>query len=141
MKNLLLFACGLLSAGAAFADDAALLQCRAQTDTARRLACYDAIPVGAAPAAQNFGLRPGAQTSQEAESSSIRSTVVGRFDGWGPRSIITLANGQVWKVTDDSEAVMRPMQDPKVEISRGLLAGFYLQVEGYNNTARVKRVK
>jgi hypothetical protein len=131
MKNLLLFACGLLSAGAAFADDAAILACRAQADTARRLACYDAIPLGAV----------SAPTRQETEASSIRSTIVGRFDGWGPRSIITLANGQVWKITDDSEAVMQPMQDPKVEISRGLLAGHYLQVQGYNNTARVKRVK
>ena len=155
MKNLLLFACGLLFAGAAFADDAAILKCRAQTDTARRLACYDAMPLGAAPAAaaaaapapaaspeQSFGLSPAAQKPKSADESRIRSTVAGRFDGWGPGSTITLANGQVWRVTDGSEAVMRPMQDPKVEISRGLLgAAYFLQVEGYNNSARVKRVK
>ncbi|MCS0587705.1 hypothetical protein ACFQ09_01100 [Massilia norwichensis] len=152
MKNLLLFACGLLSAGAALADDAAILKCRAQTDTARRLACYDAMPVGATPVAaaapapaaspeQSFGLPPAAQKKMSADESRIRSTVVGRFDGWGPGSSITLANGQVWRVTDGSEAVMRPMQDPKVEVSRGLLGGYFLQVEGYNNSARVSRVK
>lgn len=162
MKNLLLFACGLLSAGAAFADDAAMLKCRAQPDTARRLACYDAIPVGAspltaaAPAAstpaapsaaavapeQNFGLRPAPVKKQkEVEPASIRSSVVGRFDGWAPGTVFTLANGQVWKVTDDTDAVLPIMQNPNVEITRGLLGAYFLQVEGHVNTARVARVK
>jgi lipoprotein-anchoring transpeptidase ErfK/SrfK len=166
MKNLLLFACGLLSAGAAFADDTAILKCRAQPDTARRLACYDAIPVGAAPVAatapvaapapaaapaqaaapalspeQNFGLRPVVKKQKEVEPGSIRSSVVGRFDGWAPGTIFTLANGQVWKVTDDTDAVLPIMQNPNVEITRGLIGAYFLQVEGHVNTARVARVK
>jgi hypothetical protein len=166
MKNLLLFACGLLSAGAAFADDAAILKCRAQPDTARRLACYDAIPVGSAPLAatapvaapapaaapaaaaapapspeQSFGLRPAVKKPKDAEPGSIRSSVVGRFDGWAPGTIFTLANGQVWKVTDDTDAVLPIMQNPNVEITRGLIGAYFLQVEGHVNTARVARVK
>lgn len=162
MKNLLLFACGLLSAGAALADDAAILKCRAQPDIARRLACYDAIPVAAsaapaappapmaaaaAPAApavapeQNFGLRPVVKKQKDAEPASIRSSVVGRFYGWAPGTIFTLANGQVWKVTDDTDAVLPIMQNPNVEITRGLLGAYFLQVEGHVNTARVARVK
>jgi lipoprotein-anchoring transpeptidase ErfK/SrfK len=177
MKNLLLFACGLLSAGAAFADaavaDQAILKCRAQPDTARRLACYDAIPVGASPASaaapvasaapaaaaaapapvaaaapapaasleQNFGLRPVVKKQKELEATSIRSSVVGRFDGWAPGTIFTLANGQVWKVTDDTDAVLPIMQNPNVEITRGLIGAYFLQVEGHVNTARVARVK
>jgi hypothetical protein len=167
MKNFLLFAGAALSAGAAFADDAAILKCRSLTDTARRLACYDAIPVGAAstsapaalaaaPAAaaapapapapavapeQNFGLRPAVKKPKDAEPSSIRSTVVGRFDGWAPGTIITLANGQVWKVTDDTDAVLPIMQNPQVEITRGLIGAYFLQVEGHRNSARVARVK
>jgi lipoprotein-anchoring transpeptidase ErfK/SrfK len=155
MKNFLLFAGAALSAGAAFADDAAILKCRSLTDTARRLACYDAIPVGAAataPAAapapapavapeQNFGLRPAVKKQKDAEPSSIRSTVVGRFDGWAPGTIITLANGQVWKVTDDTDAVLPIMQNPQVEITRGLIGAYFLQVEGHRNSARVARVK
>ena len=173
MKNLLLFACGLLSAGAAFADDAAILKCRAQPDTARRLACYDAIPVGASPASaaapatlsapaaaaaapapiaaaaptaaaspeQGFGLRPAVKKQKDVEPASIRSSVVGRFDGWVPGTIFTLANGQAWKVTDDADAVLPIMQDPKVEITRGLLGAYFLQVEGHTNSARVARVR
>lgn len=173
MKNLLLFACGLLSAGAACADDAAILKCRALPDTGRRLACYDTIPVGVAPGTgprpvaapapaaaaaaaaavdagavapvrspeQNFGLRPAVKKQEPAEAASIRSSVVGRFDGWTPSTVFTLANGQVWKVTDDSDAVLPIMQNPKVEITRGLLGSYFLQVEGHQNTARVARVR
>lgn len=162
--SLLLIASTL--SGAAFAaDDAAMLTCRALPDTAKRLACYDAIPVGAAapmaarssapaaapvpaaaaaPAAspeQNFGLRPVVRKQKDAEPAAIHSSVVGRFDGWSPGTVLTLANGQVWKVTDDADAVLPIMQNPKVEITRGLLGAYFLQVEGHTNSARVARVR
>ena len=47
MKALLLLL-SLSVSGAALADDAALLHCRTIGDVAARVACYDAIPVGAA---------------------------------------------------------------------------------------------
>jgi hypothetical protein len=152
---LLLFGCGIAGAAHA-ADDAAVLKCRALSDTARRLACYDAMPVGAAAAApavaptatapavspeQGFGLRPAVKKQKDSEPASIRSTVAGRFDGWAPGAMITLANGQVWKVTDDTDAVLPSMQNPRVEITRGLLGAYFLQVEGHTNSARVARVR
>jgi hypothetical protein len=59
----------LLAAGSAVADDAALLRCRALSDVAARVACYDAIPLAAprtvaasapasAPAATGAALTP-----------------------------------------------------------------------------------
>jgi hypothetical protein len=146
MKNFLLFAGAALSAGAALADDAAILKCRSLDDTAQRLACYDAIPVGVKPAPavapeRNFGLRPVVKKPKDTEPASIRSSVVGRFEGWAPGTIFTLANGQVWKVTDDTDAVLPIMQDPKVEITRGLMGAYFLQVDGHTNSARVARVK
>lgn len=166
---LLLFAFGVAGAAHA-ADDAAVLKCRSLKDGPSRLACYDAMPVGAAPVAataaapatvqaaapaavplaaaspaaspeQNFGLRPVVKKQKDAEPSAIHSKVVGRFDGWSPGTVITLANGQVWKVTDDTDAVLPIMQDPKVEITRGLLGAYFLQVEGHTNSARVARVR
>jgi len=41
----------LLATGSALADDAALLRCRAISDAAARVACYDAIPVAGPRAA------------------------------------------------------------------------------------------
>lgn len=137
----------LAATGAALADDAALLKCRAVTDMAARVACYDAIPVvsAAAPATdarapiRDFGLQLKVKKTEQ--PSSFRSTVVGALDGWGPGTQIKLANGQVWRVSDNSEAFLPVMQNPEVEVSRGLLGAFFLQVVGHNNTARVVRVQ
>ena len=149
-----------LASGAALADDAAVLKCRTLPDTAQRLACYDAMPVGAAPAApsaaaataaavapvrapqapeQQFGIE---RKAKEAEPDQIESSIAGDFDGWSGNTTIKLANGQVWRITDGSQAVLPPMHNPKVRIKRGLFGGaFFFQVEGQNSTARVRRVQ
>ena len=135
----------LLASGSALANDAAILKCRAVTDVAARVACYDAIPVGAArPAAapsaeQNFGME--AVKQREAQPKSVQSTIVGSFDGWGPGSQIRLANGQVWRVIDGSDAVLAPRNDVKVSIERNLLGTIFMRVEGTNASAKVRRVQ
>ena len=145
----------LTARSTAFADDAALLKCRTLSDTAMRVACYDAIPVGAtgpgaaaATAAattptrtpeQNFGLE--AVKQREAQPASIRSTVVGDFDGWGPGSQIRLANGQVWRVIDGSDAVLPRTKDAPVTIERNVFGTLFLKVDGGNSSAKVRRVQ
>lgn len=142
----------LTASSPALADDAALLKCRTLSDTATRVACYDAIPVGAAgPGAsaaavapartpeQNFGLE--AVKQREAQPASIRSTVVGDFDGWGPGSQIRLANGQVWRVIDGSDAVLPRTKDAAVTIERNVFGTLFLKVDGGNSSAKVRRVK
>jgi hypothetical protein len=141
----------LLSAsGAVLADDAAILKCRALGDTGARLACYDTIPVGvrpatvpvAAPAAtaeQRFGLEQAAR--KEAEPQSIDSTIAGDFDGWNPGAQIRLANGQVWRVVDGSSAVLAPMKNPKVKVARNVFGTTFLEIEGTNNSPKVRRVR
>ena len=137
----------LCAAGTALADDAALLACRKLGDTGVRLACYDAIPAGAvatvpaAPAAspeQAFGLesvrRPDAP-------QAVDSTLVGDFDGWGPTTQFRLANGQVWRVTDGSSAVLERMSNPKVRIARNVFGTTFIEIDGTNNSAKVKRVR
>lgn len=142
----------LSAAGPALADDAAvaghaILQCRALADTGARLACYDKIPVGVRPApaapaaspAQNFGME--AAKAREAEPKSVESTIEGDFDGWGPGAQIRLANGQVWRVTDGSSAVLSPMRNPKVRVTRNMLGTMFLEIEGTNNSPKVRRVR
>ena len=141
----------LAASTTALADDAALLKCRTLSDTATRVACYDAIPVGVAgPAAaaatapartpeQNFGLE--AVKQREAQPASIRSTVVGDFDGWGPGSQIRLANGQVWRVIDGSDAVLPRTKDAAVTIKRNVFGTLFLKVDGGNSSAKVRRVQ
>lgn len=141
----------LLLSGAALADDAAIVQCRTLADTGARLACYDAIQVGARPQVaaaapaparskeENFGIE--AKKQRESEPQSISSTIAGDFQGWGPSSQIRLANGQVWRIVDGSEAVLAPMRNPKVRIERNVFGTLFLKVEGTNSSAKVRRVQ
>ncbi|MFS2024770.1 hypothetical protein [Massilia sp. CT11-137] len=132
---LLLFACGVAGA----VDDALVLRCRALPDTASRLACYEALPV-APPAEQRFGGKR-LERKVDDEPAAIRSTVRGRLDGWRHGTQLTLANGQVWRVVDDIDAVLPDLVDPAVRIERGALGAYYLQLETNNNAARVIRVR
>jgi hypothetical protein len=162
MKPLLLL---LLSAGPALADNNAIMQCREVQDSAKRLACYDAIPaqprsaaaqpaqapapvaVAAAPTAapaapaakaeQVFGL----EEKQKKEIDEIASSIVGKFDGWGPGSMIRLANGQIWRVSDDSGGTMVERENPKVIITRGMLGSFFMEIEGSRGAPKVQRVR
>jgi hypothetical protein len=145
----------ILAPATAFAGpaDDAILGCRTQADTAARLACYDAIQVHARPAAapvataavparpaeQNFGME--AVRRKEEQPRSIESSVAGDFEGWGPGSQIRLANGQVWRIIDGSEAVLPRTKNPKVTIERNVFGTLFLKVEGSNNSAKVRRVQ
>jgi len=169
MKKVLYLPLFLLASSAALADDAAVLKCRTLPDTAQRLACYDAMPVGAtppassparaatAPAAQAAPAAAPASTAASArtaeqnfgfekakkkdEADAIESTVVGDFDGWQGNTTIKLANGQVWRIADGSSAYLPKQTNPAVRIKRGVFGALYLQVVGQNNMARVRRVE
>jgi hypothetical protein len=150
----------LFAANAALADDAAILKCRALADQAARLACYDAIPAGAAPAVaaspapvaaspaaaaapaatpeQRFGLE---QVKPAEAPRSIDSNIDGTLAGWGPNTQFKLANGQVWRVVDDSSATLAPLNNPKVRVVRNFFGTTFLEIEGTNNSPKVRRVR
>lgn len=140
----------LLLSGAALADDADIVKCRALLDTGARLACYDAIQVGAAPQVATAAAAPASKEAnfgierkkeREAEPSAISSTIAGDFQGWGPGSQIRLANGQVWRIVDGSEAVLPRVRDQKVTIERNVFGTLFLKVAGTNSSAKVRRVQ
>jgi hypothetical protein len=136
----------LCGAGAASADDGALLACRKLADTGARLACYDAIPAGAhagaVPAAKTAEQSFGLQDMRRPEpAASIASTLVGKIDGWGPTTQFTLANGQVWRVSDGSSAVLDPMSNPPLRIVRNAFGTTFIEFDGTNQSAKVKRVR
>lgn len=162
-----LFALAALTVcGAALAtDDAAVLRCRAIADVAGRVACYDAMPLSsaarsatvataapntsaaasAAPVArspeQNFGLSAIQMRQQNNEPESISSTLVGHIEGWGPSTRFTLANGQIWRVADDSQASIIELDNPKVKLVRSAIGTIFLEIEGTNQSPRVRRVQ
>ena len=146
----------LCASGAALADDAALLACRSLAETGARLACYDAIPVGArataaraaAPAAtpavtpeQGFGLEQVRRKEDPSQPKQIESTLEGVNEGWGPGTQFKLANGQVWKVSDGSSATLERTTNAKVKLVRNVFGTTFIEFEGSNNSAKVRRVR
>jgi hypothetical protein len=122
-----------VAAGPAVAQEAALARCRTITEPMARLACYDAIK----PAADTIGL-PTPEV--RGDTPSVVTTIAGEFLGWVPNGQITLANGQVWRVIDGSRGVYK-LNNPKVEVKRGALGSFNLDIEGTFQSPKVRRVR
>ncbi len=87
--------------------------------------------------ADTFGM---ASMGKSTEPDSIESYIPGAFDGWRPNMRINLANGQVWRVIDESEAYISG-DNMKVKLVKGFLGNVIMEFEGSNRTASVKRVK
>ena len=71
----------------------------------------------------------------------IESTVVGEFKGFSKGRTYTLANGQEWEQTDSVTLPGVRKNSPKTKIKPGLIGVWYMQIEGYNTQAKVRRVK
>lgn len=155
----------LFVSGAALADDGSMLRCRQLKEAPARLACYDAIELaapGTAAALAATAAAPGAgapaatayvpskadlergfgneHNSPAAKLEAIESSIVGEFDGWVPKQRIRLANGQVWMIADDSQAILE-LVNPKVRLEKGMMGVIYMDIEGARNSPRVKRIK
>ena len=69
----------------------------------------------------------------------IESRIVGTYKGYGVRTVFPLANGQVWKPTDDDVYSHSPIEGPAVVILRDVF-GYKMFVEGAS-VVRVRRVQ
>ena len=86
---------------------------------------------------RQIGLEGQADTTK---LKAIESNIPGYFEGWRGNARIQLANGQVWQVSDGSSGVHN-IDNPKVRIRRGALGAYYLEIEGINNSPRVRRLQ
>lgn len=84
-----------------------------------------------------FGLE---QRPNPVELASIESSIPGNFEGWYPNAVFTLANGQIWQISDGSTRRLY-RTNPKVKIRRGAFGSFFLDIEGDNNSPRVRRLQ
>ncbi|KQV50557.1 hypothetical protein ASC95_14430 [Pelomonas sp. Root1217] len=146
----------LLSGPAAQAQSLAgdVKACRQLTDSARRLACYDALPLPAEQPAKAVAPAPVAPADpvtkfgQESvklpdappELKQIESRIRGRFAGWGANTRIELENGQSWRVADGSSAIY-DLDNPKAIVHRGMMGAFFLEIEGIGFQIKVTRVR
>lgn len=70
----------------------------------------------------------------------VSSTVAGDLRGWSKGTVLTLANGQRWRVIDGEYFAGKPISNAKVLITPGKISGWYLQVEGHNPRPKVQRI-
>lgn len=96
--------------------------------------------VASAPrtAEAGFGMESQSAASQ---LEVITSYIPGDFSGWEKNDEITLANGQVWKLSSSASKLFHKATNPRVEIRRGVLGSFRIKIIGLNRTAQVKRIK
>ncbi len=70
----------------------------------------------------------------------IESRLVGEFTGFGKGRSYVLENGQTWEQTEAASLSVRKPA-PAVKIKPGVAGVWYLQIEGYNTMAKVRRTK
>ena len=97
----------------------------------------ETAPAAADADSEDFGL----EEQRAAETKLIRSRIDGIFDGWSGKTEFTLENGQVWRQAAGGKLVARKSENPEVEIKRGFMGVYYLKVDGYNPTVKVRRIK
>lgn len=71
----------------------------------------------------------------------IAAVLPGSFSGFAKGRQYTLDNGQVWEQTDDARISGASGSDLPARVSPGLMGVWYLQVQGYNTRAKVRRIK
>jgi len=143
-----------------------VVECRKETNDKARLTCMDAA-IAALEAAeanhevvvidrkrverdrkQNFGL-PESESVAEAATKPLRAPRVDRYDATVLQTIQSsflkewifwLSDGSVWRQQGADEIYRKPHKGSSVEISKGMLGGFFL-VADRGFAIRVHRVR
>ena len=77
---------------------------------------------------------------ENARREEFTSNIKGTFKGWYGNTLFELENGQVWQQVGGGSQPMN-LESPSVTIRPGSFGSWRLQVEGYNQTATVKRIR
>lgn len=89
------------------------------------------------PPGGDFGLQ---KKTLELGGESMTATASGSFGFWEPGQRIELANGQVWRITNDT-GVYYKVDNPQVTIRKGLFSAFYLHIDGLSKALKVERIR
>jgi hypothetical protein len=160
--TLSLAALASLIAVSAYGDIPEIIACSDQSDPNLRLACYDAAAVklkADLAAAQSrklslFGFTLPFQGGPENAAAAEPEPVLGPKDvtqitarltdavkdPYG-HAILTLDNGQAWKVMDETLVPLVAARANGVVISKNIMGGFYLSVIGQQNNLSVVRIR
>jgi hypothetical protein len=126
----------------------AFQQCVAQTDSARRLECYDKAmnrPADNQAPEQRFGLSPAQVIEKEhfvQAPRELTAQVVAVSRPSGGLLRLTLANGQVWATQQPDDSDLLVNVGDSVTLSRGVLGSFLMTTSASGHRSiRVRRLK
>jgi hypothetical protein len=142
---------------AARGDIPELLACADNTDPQARLACYDAaaakLKAQMAEAEKRngtlFGFSlPFGDSDDSDHASKLAPQTVNEIDAKliavrsdiGGHQILTLNNGQVWRIDDSRNLTLVPGND-LIAVVRNDLGGYYLSINGHDNKLSVTRIR
>jgi hypothetical protein len=163
-RPLLLAALAVLvvAPGSARADIPEILACADKTDSGQRLACYDTAAaklkqqMSEAEKRNNtlFGFKlpfsddgtdengvPTAPKLAPKQVNAVDSKVKTVGKDIAGHLLVTLENGQVWRLDEYRTVNGLSVPGTPVQIVRNMFNGFYLGVDGHNNELSVSRIK
>lgn len=77
-----------------------------------------------------------------AQAKPMEDTLVGEFEGWRGRTVFRFVNGEVWRQTGNEQYYPRKkLMNPAVEIHRGLIGGYQLELVETGARVKVERIK
>jgi len=71
------------------------------------------------------------------ETAGIESTISGKFRGWEPRQVFTLANGQRWQVANNESFYAPVTENLKVVIVPAAVTGYWMRFPTLGTEVRV----
>ncbi|GAP66634.1 hypothetical protein MBSD_n1945 [Mizugakiibacter sediminis] len=95
---------------------------------------------GQAPAAPGAGAAAANAAAASAPARAFSSRIAGKFSGWNFDTVLTLENGQKWRVLDHDPVLANPRMNPKVTLEPGMFGSWSLSVEGVTEVAHVAPV-
>ena len=96
---------------------------------------------GTAPVVVGPANRFGYRAPVDQPRSTVASTLIGSFSGWDSHTRLSLANGQLWQVSESGSWSCQSLKDPKVTIKPMLLGSWLAYIQGCSNSVRVERVR
>ncbi|MFC1688555.1 hypothetical protein ACFL0N_00110 [Pseudomonadota bacterium] len=81
------------------------------------------------------------EEQEEAERTTITSNLIGKFSGWDGQTTFKLKNGMVWVQADKDKFYIKEIKNPVVIIEPAMFGTWRLQIEGYDENCKVKRIQ
>jgi hypothetical protein len=98
------------------------------------------IPFTGPRTEEEFG-KPPATPPEVKEVTELTAKVVGWAKDPLGRAILTLENGQVWKVMEYKPVMISTAGTTSVRIERRAMGGYYMSVNGADSNLTVMRLK